>query len=106
MALACGEWDVDGLLSQIPGPLFRQWQEYFNEFSEYEDDLRMAKLKAFIGNLAINSDGGPKRKDGSEFKVADFMPQEPDDKTVEAADPDGANMKSLQKFLRGFGKQG
>lgn len=90
----------------MPGPLFRQWQEYFNEFAEYEDDLRMAKLKAFIGNLAIASEGGPQRKDGGNFKVEDFMPnQEPQEKRMEDADPDGANARGLAALLASMAKK-
>ncbi|KKK81817.1 hypothetical protein LCGC14_2809660 [marine sediment metagenome] len=63
-----GTWDVDGLLEEIPAPLFMEWQEYasFRPIGDRAADARMASLLCMVANM-MSKRGSPRRK------LEDFM---------------------------------
>lgn len=102
LALNLGRADVDAMLDEMSAIQFREWMAYaeLEPFGGDVDEIRSAQLRALIMN-AVGT------KDGRTVSALDLLPEamtkEDEPKSMENADPDGANARSLANFLTNFG---
>lgn len=68
LALAVGEWDVDGMLRAMPAALLSEWMAFdeLEPFGEQRGDLR----SALVAMTVANAQRGPKQKP---FTIQDFL---------------------------------
>jgi hypothetical protein len=73
LALALGQYNVDGMLSDMPASLMNEWIAFFGlePFGWQEDEYRAALITSTVANTARN----PKKR-RRPFKPADFMRKE------------------------------
>lgn len=90
------------MLDEMSAIQFREWMAYaeLEPFGGDVDEIRSAQLRALIMN-AVGT------KDGRTVSALDLLPEamtkEDEPKSMENADPDGANARSLANFLTNFG---